>query len=179
MENRRIFFITGASGTGKTTLVSEIRDKYRSEKSWEFLHFDTIGVPRPEEMAEHFGSRENWQKETTFSWIKKLVMGFKDKEIIIFEGQVNLQFIREGFLHYGFSDYEIILLDCRESVMEKRLTKDRNQPELVSQDMKNWLSFLRKQGMSFGVKIIDTSFKTRSEMLKSFEEILGGWHNQT
>ena len=166
-----IFFITGASGTGKTTLIENLKNKFKQNSNWSFLHFDSIGVPSPEEMIKEFGSGENWQKETTFKWIEKMLIEYQETEFIVFEGQVNLEFIKDGFSKYNFSDYEIILVDCNEEVMEKRLNK-RNQPELFTDDMKNWLLFLRKQANNYNAKIIDTSSKSESEVVKSFEDIL-------
>lgn len=166
-----IYFITGASGTGKTSLVSELKSKY-SNKNWEFLHFDSIGIPSTEDMIKQSGSIENWQKETTFLWIKKMLAEFKDIEVIIFEGQVNLEFVKSGFSENNFSNYEIILIDCNEEVMAKRLTHDRKQPELFTEDMKNWLSFLRNQAKEVNAKIIDTSNKSKFEVLSSFENFL-------
>ncbi len=172
MIDKTIFFITGASGAGKTTLVSELKNKYKNKKDWTFLHFDFIGVPTPEEMIKRYGSRENWQKEIACQWIKKMLTEYKDKEVIIFEGQVNLHFITDGFSKNNFSNYEIILMDCNEEIMSKRLTEYRNQPELLNQDMKNWLNLLRKQAKELNANIINTSNKSKPEVLKPFEEIL-------
>ncbi len=168
-----IFFITGASGAGKTSLIYELKKKYNNKK-WLFLNFDSIGTPSLKEMIKQSGSIENWQKDTTFKWIKKILNEAKD--IIIFEGQVNLNFIKDGFLQNHFSNYEITLIDCNENTMIKRLTEDRNQPELLTQDMKNWLNCLRKQAKKFKVNIIDTSNKTKLQVLKSFEQILQKHH---
>ncbi|MDA2922349.1 AAA family ATPase [Patescibacteria group bacterium AH-259-L07] len=173
---KNIFFITGASGVGKTSLVSALKDKYENREIWIFLRFDSLDVPTPEEMIEKFGSGENWQKEKTYELIKKMLNEYKDKDVIIFEGQVNLQFIKDGFSQNNFSNYDIILIDCNEDIMAKRLTEDRKQPELLTQDMKNWLNFLRRQAKDFEVNIIDTSNKTKSEVLKSFEQILQKYH---
>jgi hypothetical protein len=172
MRGKIIFFITGASGTGKTSLVSELKDKYKNKEKWTFLHFDSIGVPTTQEMIKKCGSIENWQKERTFEWIKKMLNEYKDKSVIIFEGQVNLYFIREGFSKNNFSNYEIILLDCNEKIMSKRLAEYRNQPELINKDMKYWLKLLRLQAKELDVNIINTSDKSKLDVLKSFEEIL-------
>ena len=94
-DNKFIVFITGASGVGKTTLVKKLKEKYFYNKIWEFLEFDSIGVPSKEEMVLGYGSGENWQREKTFEWIQKMVCDFPDKKLIIFEGQVNLQFIKK------------------------------------------------------------------------------------
>ena len=169
---KNIFFITGASGVGKTSLVDSLKEKYGSRNSWVFLHFDSIGVPSPEEMIKQFGSGENWQKEMTYQWIKILLNEYQDKNVIIFEGQVNLKFIRDGFSQYNFSNYEIILIDCDEDTMGKRLTHDRNQPELLNDDMKNWLKYLRNQANTFGVNIIETSSINKIAVMKEFEKIL-------
>lgn len=168
---KHIFFITGASGTGKTTLVSNIKNKYQN-KNWAFLHFDSIGIPTSRDMIKQFGSVENWQKQTIFTWIEKMLTDYQNKQIIIFEGQVNLEFIKLGFSQHNFSTYEIILIDCNETVMAKRLVKNRKQPELLTQDMKNWLNFLRNQAKESNEDIIDTSNKTKLEILQLFENIL-------
>lgn len=169
---KNIFFVTWASWVWKTSLISSLKEKYKGRETWTFLHFDSIGIPTPEEMIEKFGSWENFQKEKTYEWIEKMVNEYNDKDIIIFEGQVNLLFIKEGFSQNNFSDYEIILIDCNEDNMEKRLVEYREQPELMSEDMRNWLRYLRKQAEDFWVNIIDTSNITREEVVKSFEKIL-------
>lgn len=175
---KKIFFITGASGVGKTSLVSFLKDKYQNKEDWAFLHFDSIGVPSQEEMMQKYGSVENWQKEKTYEWITKMVKEYSDKEAIIFEGQVNLQFIKDGFLKHNFSHYKIILLDCNENTMAQRLATYRNQPELLTTGMKNWLVYLRHQAHSLGIVIIDTSNSTKDEVTKSFEKILENYLNK-
>ncbi len=167
---KNIFFITGASGVGKTSLVSDLKNKYSKNDSWLFLHFDSIGVPASKKMLKQFKSTEDWQREMTYQWITKMLNEYEDKDIIIFEGQVNLNFIKEGFSKNNFLNYEIILVDCNEKVMKKRLIYDRNQPELLNENMKNWLKYLRNQANNFNVKIIDTSNMTKEDVMKSFEK---------
>ena len=169
---KKIFFITGASGVGKTTFVSILKEKYKKNKNWLFLHFDSIFIPSVEMMVEEFGSVENWQKEKTDEWINKMVYAYPDKEVIIFEGSVNLQFIKDGFSKNNFSNYKIILLDCEEKIMEQRLVQHRNQPELWNENMKNWLQYIRSQAQQLDVPIIDTSHYKKEELGKIFEEIL-------
>ena len=164
---KMIYFITGASGVGKTTLVRQLETKYRN-KPWAFLHFDTIGVPTVEEMVRDFGSGARWQEAKTYEWIKKLIQ--TDSEKVFFEGQVNLQFIRNGFSRYGYPTYTTILIDCSEEVMRDRLVVDRNQPELFTPDMLNWAKFLRDQANEFNATIIDTSRLSKEELLQKFEK---------
>ena len=139
-NEKTICFITGASGVGKTTLVSGLKKKY-SGMAWSFLHFDSIGVPSIAEMRRSYGSPADWQKVKTWEWIARLVNGNNDTKVFL-EGQVNLHFIRSGFQKYHFENYEIILIDCSEDVMSYRILHKRCQPELLTDEMKNWLRFL-------------------------------------
>lgn len=168
----KIYFITGASGVGKTSLVTSLKAKYKDEKDWEFLHYDSIGVPTQTEMIDRYGSIQNWQKVKTHEWIGRMINEYSDKKVIIFEGQVNLQFIKDGFLQNNFSSYETILIDCNEKTMAKRLLGCRNQPELFNEDMKNWLVYLRNQAKNLGILAIDTSNKTKDEVVREFEKLL-------
>jgi adenylate kinase family enzyme len=166
-DAKHIYFITGASGVGKTTLVEMLWKKYET-LPWTFLHFDEIGVPEISEMIKEFGSPVAWQEAKAQEWIYKAVHNY-DSEKIFLEGQVNLQFIKKGFEQQDFVNYTIILLDCSEEVMEKRLREERNQPELANDKMKNWLVFLRKQAVEFGAIRIDTTFLTPIETIKVLE----------
>ena len=126
---KTIFFITGASGAGKTTLVNELREKFKG-MPWSFFHFDSIGVPSIIEMEKEFGKPSRWQEVKTNEWIDKLINKCHEEKIF-FEGQVNLQFIRNAFEQYNFKNYKIILLDCAEKEMGDRLTDMRAQPECL------------------------------------------------
>ncbi len=171
-KSKYIIWLTGASGVGKTTLLSNLKNKYSNNNTWEFFKFDSVGVPTNEEMVRDYGSGENWQKEKTYEWIEKMVKGYLDKELIIMDGQANLEFIKTGFEKQGFANYKIILIDCEQEIMVKRLVDLRQQAWLASEDMKNWLKFLRKQAQDFGATIIETSHITSEEVMKKFEEVL-------
>ena len=51
-----------------------------------YLHFDSIGVPGEAEMIQQYGSCMEWQKNTIFKWIARILTEYKDKKIVIFEG---------------------------------------------------------------------------------------------
>src|SRR5690349_18708985 len=93
-KEKFVYFITGASGAGKTTLVAQLKEKY-GHMPWSFFHFDSIGVPSLEEMTKEFGSPTGWQKAKAYEWIDKSVHDSGEK--IFLEGQVNLEFISGGF----------------------------------------------------------------------------------
>jgi hypothetical protein len=57
--------------------------------------------------------------------------------------------------------------DCNWEIMRERLVHNRQQPELVNQDMKNWATFLRKQAQQKKLPIIDTSHQTLEQVVRS------------
>jgi adenylate kinase family enzyme len=118
-KQKTFYFITGASGVGKTSLVDGLKKKYES-MPWAFLHFDSIGVPSTKEM----------EKE----WIGKIINEY-DNEKTFLEGQVKLQFIYNAFRKNEFENYNIALLDCNEEEMAYRLIHRRKQPELLTDHM--------------------------------------------
>jgi len=169
-QKKTIYFITGASGVGKTTLVEQLKEKYK-DFLWDFLHFDSVGVPSTEEMIEQFGSPQAWQEANTKKWIRKIV-GDDEHEKIFIEGQADLNFIYNGFKDSGFTDFKVILLDTDKEEMTYRLTHLRNQPELLNEDMYNWLKYLRKQAVNFEIPIINTAKLTKRKVLSEFEKII-------
>jgi adenylate kinase family enzyme len=175
-ESKYIVWLTGASGVGKSTLRAALKEKYSDKGTWEFFNFDSIGVPSNEEMVKEYGSGENWQRAKTYEWIEKMVAGYPDKELVVMDGQANLEFIKTGFEKLNFKNYQIILVDCEQDVMVKRLIDQRQQAWLANEDMKNWLKFLRKQAQDFGATIIETSHITPTQAVEKFQQILKSSH---
>ena len=146
-----IVFLTGASGVGKTSIVKNLRRNF-SNNTFEFHHFDSVGVPTEEEM----NSINNWQEKTTHNWIKNLI-DHAVKEVVILEGSTDIKFILDGFEKHKYSNFLILLIDCDEETMVNRLVDIRNQPELANDDMKNWLKYLRNQAIQLSIDILNTS----------------------
>lgn len=169
---KKIVFLTGASGVGKTTLLKNLENKYGSQSTWEFLRFDSIGIPSHEEMVKEYGSSHGWQKAKTEEWIQKMLEEYPGKEMIVMDGQANLEFIIEGFKRQNFTNYQIVLIDCEQETMVKRLTDERQQPWLASEDMKNWLKFLRDQANKYSIPVIDTTNINETEVLEKLETII-------
>ena len=168
---KQIIWLTGASGVGKTTLLLNLKEKYSNNGDWEFLKFDSIGVPSNEEMVKEYGSGEGWQKVKTLEWIEKMVHGYVDKNMIVMDGQANMEFIREGFEKENFTNYKIILIDCEQETMVRRLTDERQQAWLASEDMNNWLKFLRNQAQKLNIPIIDTTHRSQEQVVEAFDKI--------
>ncbi|MEJ1237311.1 AAA family ATPase [Chryseolinea sp. T2] len=169
-KGKFVFFLTGASGVGKTTLVRAL-EQSQLNKDWLFFHFDSIGVPSASMMQLHYGSPSEWQKAKTFEWVDRL-LSLETNQKIILEGQVNLQFIRDAFKRHDFNDYLIILIDCHELDMGSRLALQRQQPELFTPDMKRWREYLRQQAKQFQTDIIDTSQLSPDEAVQALARII-------
>lgn len=90
----KIYFLIGASGSGKTTILKE--SKTILEKHFYLLHFDSIRVPTFNEMKKQYGSIEEWQKIKTFNRIKKIKIKYLSDLPVIFDAQTRRSFIKEG-----------------------------------------------------------------------------------
>ena len=170
-EHPIILFITGASGAGKTYLVEKM-EQLISHKKLGYFKFDTIGVPSFEEMEHDFGSGEKWQENATHRWVERFTKDAFIPQVVIFEGQYNLDFAIEACKKFGVKNYRIVVATAPDEVMTERLTRIRNQPELVTEDMFNWSKFLREQGEAKGALILDTSAMATSEAIICLSEEL-------
>lgn len=123
-------------------------------------------------MIAVYGSGSEWQKAMTYHWIKKLINDYQNKKLLILEGQVNLDFIVSAFEGFNFSQYKIVLAHCENTIRHKRLHQDRNQPELINDNMDTWAEFLKKQAIERQAMILDTTLMNTDEMVSQFEKLI-------
>jgi ABC-type branched-subunit amino acid transport system ATPase component len=147
--------LTGASGSGKTTIANAIAARYAP--TVEVYHFDQNGVPPVEQMVREHGSGEAWQRATTFDWMTKLAERLYPDAGILFEGQMRLSFVREAAEAAGIADYVLILVDCDDVTRTKRLTVDRSSPDLASAPTTSWAKYLREEAKLLRCMILDTT----------------------
>ena len=105
----KIFFVIGASGSGKTTTLKLLEKEMPPH--YQLVHFDSIGVPSFEEMEKEYGSIEEWQRVKTIEWVEKLAKEDLTRSSIIFDAQVRPYFIVRACAQYGVG-FEVILIDC-------------------------------------------------------------------
>jgi RNase adaptor protein for sRNA GlmZ degradation len=158
MPSVRILVVTGASGTGKTTLVHEVEARGIAGAS--FHYFDSIGVPSAEQMVREFGSAASWQIAMTNRWLERLARC--ESRLCVLEGQVRPTTVLDAFARYQIEG-RILLLDCTHVVREARLRDQRRQPELNTRDMACWASYLRGQADALGLPVLDTSAMTAED----------------
>jgi dephospho-CoA kinase len=151
---KKLIFVTGASGAGKTATLKTLESEKMSGVI--FCYFDSIGVPSDEEMIARFGSGEEWQRQSTIEWVRRIKQEYLADSVVILDGQARQSFIVEACAAMGVGDYAIILFDCAETVRNTRLHA-RGQPELANSRMENWALYLRDQSRQRGDVILDTT----------------------
>lgn len=159
-----LVILTGASGAGKTTIADAIERVHSQEI--DVFYKDRIGVPSVQEMADKFGSVEEWQRAATFEWMARISPLLAQGRKVLFEGQSRFSFLAEATEHAGITSYTCILIDCDDETRTKRLSIDRGQLELASADMMNWANFLRNEASAYGCEILDTSNLTLEQRVE-------------
>jgi energy-coupling factor transporter ATP-binding protein EcfA2 len=150
-----ILVLTGASGAGKTTLVAGLRAL--GVPGVGCYHFDSVGVPSPEEMERDFGGGEQWQAAVTAQWIERLMRNDDDVRVAVLDGQTRPGVVRGHLERLGARRWQVVLADCGHAERNARLRGARAQPELANPDMDCWAAYLRGQANALGLHVVDTS----------------------
>ncbi len=159
---KKIFFVIGASGSGKTTVLKALDRARLSE--FKIVYFDSIGVPSLDEMNAKYNGPEEWQRIKTIDWVKTIKETLISDNHVILDGQTRPTFIQEACIKNEITNYKIILFDCSDKERTRRLV-DRKQPELANENMMNWAKYLREQSQTEGFKIINNTNLTVEETI--------------
>lgn len=123
-----IYFISGASGSGKTTIIPYLKKILDNDIA--IYDFDDIGVPK--------NADTKWRQESTEKWISKLVDQNKSACLL---GQMVLGEIVACPSAAQLERVNFCLLDAHDFTRIKRL-KERNMYG-ADQNMLNWAAWLR------------------------------------
>ena len=126
---KKIFFIGGASGSGKTTIIPALKEKLPS--NFAIYDFDDIGIPE--------NADTSWRQEATEKWLQKIT---SDKKNICLLGQMVLGEIMACPTAKELEKINYFLLDVDDFERIKRI-KLRGSEREATQDMLNWASWLR------------------------------------
>ncbi len=169
---KKLFFLIGASGSGKTTAAKELE---RCDiANLKILYFDSIGVPSIEEMEQKYGSPEEWQRAKTAEWVRILERDFLLNTNVLFDGQTRPSFIEKACYENGINGFEIILFDCSDDERKRRLAA-RGHANLADKNMMDWAGFLRKECQDRECLIIDNTNMqiedTASQLLSHLNQV--------
>jgi adenylate kinase family enzyme len=165
----RLVILTGASGSGKSTIAAGL--KARLDGRLQVLHFDSIGVPSPAAMAAGWGSGEAWQRAMTDRWMADIEALIPRGQSILFEGQMRPSYLAAAVT--GLScECHVVLVDCSDEVRRERLTVHRRQPELANETMMRWAALLRSEADELGFTILETTGGEIDEALLFVDRLL-------
>lgn len=151
---KKLFFLIGASGSGKTTVTKELEKQ--DIEQFKILYFDSIGVPSMEEMEREYGGPEEWQKVKTTEWVQIMKRDFLPHTHVLFDGQTRPSFIEKACHEHGIKEFEVILFDCSDDERKRRLVA-RGHANLADENMMNWARFLRNACQDRQYLIIDNT----------------------
>jgi 2-phosphoglycerate kinase len=169
---RKIYFITGVNGVGKTTVIEHLKSQLGS--GFEVHDFDERGVPN--------NVGRQWRIDETKYWIE-LGLANYDKRI---------KTVVCGFARPSEQDNPevgFILLDADQNTIKKRLWNRYQTPESIEtiervsgktvdqfiQDNINFSETIRDEAKEYGIRIINTTPLNPEEVAKTvIDELLGG-----
>jgi hypothetical protein len=149
--------LTGASGSGKTTIAHRIESEHPEIT---VFRFDTIGVPSAEVMATYGTGHQPggaWLRAMTLEWFGKIAEVLASGRPVLFEGQMRIAFVLEALQVHGIEHARIICVECDDSTRTDRLTNDRLQPELANESMMGWSRYLHQEAIDAGYEVFDTT----------------------
>ena len=140
--------LTGASGSGKTTIAHQIEAEHPEITVY---RFDTIGVPSAEVMATYGAGHQPggaWQRAMTLQWFERIAEVLANGRPVLFEGQMRIAFVQEALQVHGIEHARVICVECDNLTRTARLTHERLQPELANESMMGWSRYLLRGNRS-------------------------------
>jgi adenylate kinase family enzyme len=165
-----MYFVIGASGSGKTSAVHELETMNLAGLKTFF--FDSIGVPSKQAMIEKWVSGESWQRAMTIEWVKRMRDELANGDVLL-DGQTRPAFIAEACEINGVTSAKVILIDCSDLVRKARLLQ-RSQPELANEQMMEWAKYLTRETTRIGGEIISNDSLSITETAAALATIIGG-----
>jgi adenylate kinase family enzyme len=165
-----MYFVIGASGSGKTSAVHELETMNLT--GLKTFVFDSIGVPSAQEMIEKWAGGEGWQRAMTIEWVKRMRGELANSDVLL-DGQTRPSFIAEACKINGVTSGKVILIDCSDRVRKARLLQ-RGQPELANEQMMEWAKYLTRETTKIGGEIISNDDLSIIETAAALAAIIGG-----
>jgi broad-specificity NMP kinase len=146
--------ITGASGAGKTAALGALRDRIEP-RVLPTIAFDSMGVPSQDEMHAAWESPRGWQKAMTYHWVYTAKQVYRTHPLVVLEGSFDPQYAIAACSAHRLR-FAVVLLHADDAVLRDRLAA-RGQPELASDEMTSWASYLHEQTQVLGGAVVDAA----------------------
>jgi len=163
---KRLVFLVGASGAGKTTVAAVLGG--RKPWSGRVSSIDASDIPPPP-AGEYSDSDEGRQYWATQHFVAAALA--KPEPIQLLDAQTRPSYISAALRAETSVEAVIILLDCSTEARRHRLVELRRSPELANSQMDCWAAYLCGQAHALGLPIIDTSELPVSEVAARVESI--------
>ncbi len=167
---KKLFFLIGSSGSGKTTVAELIEAMKPPELV--ICRSDSVHVPSSEDMIKEYGSTSEWQRANTIKWVKDINQKYLNENNVLFDIQSRPAFINEACENNDVKYYKIILLDCSNEERKRRLIEERKSPELATERMMDWARYLRENCLGDNCEIIDNTNLTPTQNVDKVLEII-------
>lgn len=125
-----LYFITGASGSGKTACIPGLKKALPDSA---FYDFDDIGVPE--------NADTTWRQQATEQWLQKYLQEKDEVDCFCICGGVVLGEILACPTAGQLAKINLCFLDVADLERIRRL--NQRDKEIANQDMLNWSSWLR------------------------------------
>jgi len=175
LDNKKIWFVSGVSGVGKTSVIPYLKSLL--PLGYEIHDFDEGGVPA--------GADYKWRIDRTKEWIRFGDCKLADDITIIVCGIANPEEIEVIKKDFPNLDIVVILLDGEVEVIEQRF-RDRNKDKKVENNLKrvvgsvdkfikdnsNFLLALREISKKHNCQIIDTTHISPEDVAKKIVDLI-------
>lgn len=177
--NKQIFFISGGSGAGKSTVMDLVKSKL-PDFEYHIHDMDAVGVPDDVD--------EQWRIEQTENWIKEGTRNSKSNIKTIIFGITRPEELHAALdkLHVSTDMVGVFLLDANPEILRSRLERRyqvhsgiesgvivTGKPvEQFIGDSINFARILREEAQKHGYEVINTSELEPSEVAEKVIETI-------